>query len=179
MKRWIAALAIIIIGTVNSMTVLASVGVSARSAILIEKDSGRVLFEKNSEEKLPMASTTKIMTAAVALESRELDREIEISESAAGVEGSSMYLQKGEVMTLRDLLYGLMLSSGNDAAVAIAEDCRLRGEVRRAYERKGGPNRNEEFALHEPERTPRRESLFNGRGYGAAMRLCNEESDLL
>lgn len=128
MKRWIAALAIIIIGTVNSMTVLASVGVSARSAILIEKDSGRVLFEKNSEEKLPMASTTKIMTAAVALESRELDREIEISESAAGVEGSSMYLQKGEVMTLRDLLYGLMLSSGNDAAVAIAEDIAGSGE---------------------------------------------------
>ena len=60
MKRWIAALAIIIIGTVNSMTVLASVGVSARSAILIEKDSGRVLFEKNSEEKLLWQAQPKL-----------------------------------------------------------------------------------------------------------------------
>ena len=86
MKRWIAALAIIIIGTVNSMTALASVGVSARSAILIEKDSGRVLFEKNSDEKLPMASTTKIMTAAVALESQELDHEIDSSRPALRID---------------------------------------------------------------------------------------------
>ena len=124
MKRCIAAFAIIFIIIAGSINALAANGVSAKSAILIEKDSGRVMFEKNSAERLPMASTTKIMTAVVALESNnaQLDKEIEISDGAAGVEGSSMYLQKGEVMTLRDLLYGLMLSSGNDAAVAIAED---------------------------------------------------------
>ncbi len=124
MKRCIAAFAIIFIIIAGSINALAANGVSAKSAILIEKDSGRVMFEKTSAERLPMASTTKIMTAVVALESNnaQLDKEIEISDGAAGVEGSSMYLQKGEVMTLRDLLYGLMLSSGNDAAVAIAED---------------------------------------------------------
>ncbi len=97
--------------------------VSAQSAILIEKESGRVLYSKNSAERMPMASTTKIMTAICALEEEEnIDRTVEISSSAAGVEGSSMYLEKGEKMTMRELLYGLMLSSGNDAAVAIAEE---------------------------------------------------------
>lgn len=96
--------------------------VSASSAILIEKDSGRVIFEKSSKKQMPMASTTKIMTAICAIENCDnIDKEIEIPPSAAGVEGSSMYLQAGEKMTIRELLYGLMLSSGNDAAVAIGE----------------------------------------------------------
>lgn len=97
--------------------------VSAQSAIVIEKNSGRVLYSKNAEQRLPMASTTKIITAITALEAEscDIDATIEISASAAGVEGSSMYLETGEKMTLRELLYGLMLSSGNDAAVAIAE----------------------------------------------------------
>lgn len=101
--------------------VSAAPGVSARSAIVMEATSGRVLFEKNGREQLPMASTTKIITALVALEQGKADEKIRISSSAAGVEGSSMYLEAGEVMTLEELLYGLMLSSGNDAAVAIAE----------------------------------------------------------
>ena len=97
--------------------------VSAQSAILIEKNSGRILYSHNAEQKLPMASTTKIITAICAIENGNvpLDQTVEISASAAGVEGSSMYLESGEKMTLRELLYGLMLSSGNDAAVAIAE----------------------------------------------------------
>lgn len=101
----------------------ASPQISARSAILIDADSGRIMFSKSADERLAMASTTKIITAVTALESDgfDIDRTIEISEHAAGVEGSSIYLQKGEKISMRSLLYGLMLSSGNDAAVAIAE----------------------------------------------------------
>lgn len=92
---------------------------SARSAILMRSD-GRVLFEKNADERLPMASTTKIMTALIVLENAELDAVITVANEAVGVEGSSMYLQKGETLTVRDLLYALMLQSANDAAVALA-----------------------------------------------------------
>lgn len=89
--------------------------------IVLEKDSGRVLYQKNAEKQMPMASTTKIMTAIVALEQGDPAAQVQISPAAAGVEGSSMYLETGEKLTLEELLYGLMLSSGNDAAVAIAE----------------------------------------------------------
>ena len=94
---------------------------SARSAILIEADSGRVLYEKNAHEALPMASTTKIMTALVALENGSLDDVVTASRNAFGVPGTSIYLAEGEQLTLEEMLYGLMLQSGNDAAVAIAE----------------------------------------------------------
>ncbi len=100
---------------------MADIGVSAKSALVMEKDSGRVLYQKNADTKLPIASTTKIMTAIVALENSSTDTQIKISAQAAGVEGSSMYLEAGECLTILELLYGLMLSSGNDAAVAIAE----------------------------------------------------------
>lgn len=101
--------------------VLASPGVSAQAAIVMEASSGRVLFEKNAQAQLPMASTTKIITALVALEQGKPDAKVKVSSTAAGTEGSSMYLEAGEVMTLEELLYGLMLASGNDAAVAISE----------------------------------------------------------
>jgi serine-type D-Ala-D-Ala carboxypeptidase (penicillin-binding protein 5/6) len=99
----------------------AEMGVSARSAILIEQESGRVLFEKDAHTKRRIASITKIMTAIVALEIGDLKEKVKASSNAVGVEGSSIYLREGEVLTLEDLLYGLMLRSGNDAAVAIAE----------------------------------------------------------
>ena len=105
-----------------STSSFAAPSVSAQAALVLEQSTGRVLYEKNADSKLPMASTTKIITALVALENAEqLDEPFKISATAAGVEGSSMYLEAGETMTLRELLYGLMLSSGNDAAVAIAE----------------------------------------------------------
>ena len=94
--------------------------VSAHAAILIEAESGDVIYAKNADEKLPMASTTKIMTALVALEEGDLDRPVSIAEEACGVEGSSVYLTAGEELTLEDLLYALMLESANDAAAAIA-----------------------------------------------------------
>ena len=94
--------------------------VSAKGAVLIESRTGKVLYAKNAHEKLPMASTTKIMTALLAIENGNLNDIVETDASAYGTEGSSIYLDYEEKISLKDLLYGLMLSSGNDAAVAIA-----------------------------------------------------------
>ena len=94
---------------------------SARAAVLMEVESGRVLYEKNPHEKLPMASTTKIMTAILAIENTHPSDVVKISPQASGIEGSSLYLVAGEELTMEQLLYGLMLRSGNDAATAIAE----------------------------------------------------------
>ena len=116
MKRTIFLLIILL----NIFTVH-SYAISARSAVLIDSNSGRVLYEHNSYEKLPMASTTKIMTGLLACESGKLDKTVKISPFASGTEGSSLWLKIGEKQTLENLTYGLMLKSGNDAAVAIAE----------------------------------------------------------
>ncbi len=113
--------AIILLPELQTAALPAGPGVSSTSSIVIEASSNRVLFGTNAHKKLPMASTTKIMTALVALENGSLDDEVKVSSNAYGVEGSSMYLHLGETIPLRDLLYGLMLASGNDAAVAIAE----------------------------------------------------------
>lgn len=93
---------------------------SAQSAILIDADSGEILYGSNYLQKMPMASTTKIMTAVVAIENMPLDTKIKIPETATGIEGSSVYLCTGEILTLEHLLYALLLSSANDAATAIA-----------------------------------------------------------
>ncbi len=99
----------------------ASASVSASGAILMEQQSGRVLFEKSAHEKKRIASITKIMTAILAVESGKLNEMVTVSHNAVGTEGSSIYLNPGEKIKLEDLVYGLMLRSGNDAAVAIAE----------------------------------------------------------
>lgn len=98
----------------------AELAVSAKAAILMHADSGRVLYEKNADEHMLIASTTKIMTAIVVLEHCELDDLVEVDSRSAGIEGSSMYLKAGESYTVEDLLYGLLLVSGNDAASALA-----------------------------------------------------------
>ena len=94
--------------------------VSAQSAIVIEQVTGKILYEKNGRQKVYPASTTKIVTALLAIESGSLDRVFPVPGSAVGVEGSSIYLAAGEKISLRDLVYGLMLRSGNDAAKAIS-----------------------------------------------------------
>ncbi len=104
----------------TSLPVFSADALSAQSAILIEADSGRVVCEKQGDLKLPMASTTKIMTALVALELASSDTLITVSPQAVGVEGSSVYLTEGEKLTLEALLYALLLESANDAAAAIA-----------------------------------------------------------
>ena len=96
-----------------------AVGTSAASAVLIEQESGRVLYEQNPDEERLIASITKIMTAVVALERGEPQMEYTVT-AADMAEGSSMYLRPGDVLRLEELLYGLMLVSGNDAALAVA-----------------------------------------------------------
>lgn len=95
--------------------------INARSAIVIDAESGRVLFEKNAYIKRPMASTTKVMTAIIALENCDLNEVVTVSRNAALVNGSTINLTTGEKLTMRELMYGLLLRSGNDAAIAIAE----------------------------------------------------------
>lgn len=101
---------------------------SARSATLYQPDTNTFLYSKNADARLHMASTTKIMTALVTLEqARELDEVIEIDPRAVGTEGSSAYLKEGDKVTVRELLYALMLQSANDAAVALA--CYIGGSI--------------------------------------------------
>lgn len=98
--------------------------ISAAGAVLMDGDTGRVLYEKDSHTRRPIASTTKLMTALVALESgHDLEEMVTVAREWTGVEGSSLYLRPGEELTLEALLYGLLLRSGNDAALAIAGHC--------------------------------------------------------
>ena len=99
---------------------ISDISLSARSAALYEPETKNFLYTKNADSRLPMASTTKIMTALVAIENCDLDKKIEVDDRAIGIEGSSLYLKHGEVLSMRDLLTGLMLRSANDAAAAIA-----------------------------------------------------------
>ncbi len=93
---------------------------SARAAVVMERSSRRVLYAKNADERLPMASTTKIVTALTVLEHADTDEIVQVDSRAVGIEGSSVYLREGERLTVGELLLGLMLRSGNDCAVALA-----------------------------------------------------------
>lgn len=95
--------------------------INARSAIVMDFETGMILYEKNAYRKRPMASTTKIMTAIIAIENSSLDEDVLISPKAAGMGGSVMGIKANTVVKMRDLLHGLLICSGNDAAVAIAE----------------------------------------------------------
>jgi len=99
---------------------LESLSISAQSFCLMDAKTNAVLHSKNEKVKLPMASTTKIMTALVAIENADLSKDVKITKESVGIEGSSIYLYEGEVLSLNDLVYALMLQSANDAAVAIA-----------------------------------------------------------
>ena len=93
----------------------------ARSAVLMDADTGRILFGKNDNEVMPMASTTKIMTLLVTLEHADLDEIVEVSARAASMPDVQLHIREGERYRLQDLCYSLMLESHNDSAVAIAE----------------------------------------------------------
>ncbi|MBS3947887.1 MAG: D-alanyl-D-alanine carboxypeptidase [Dethiobacter sp.] len=94
---------------------------TARAAVLMDRETNRVLWEKDAHQKLPPASTTKIMTAILTLQLGDEEDPVKVSEQASKTEGSSIWLEAGEEKTVGELLYGLMLCSGNDAAVALAE----------------------------------------------------------
>ena len=121
LKRWAAGLFIGLFFLYNQYGGLSEGETSARAACILEMETGRVLFESNMHERLPMASTTKVMTALLALERGDMQADVTCSENAFGVSGTSIYLAQGETLSLGDMLKGLMLASGNDAAAAIAE----------------------------------------------------------
>lgn len=122
MKR--AAALFLILSVLSGPALGAGPSVSARGAVLMDGDSGRILWSRNGNEALPIASTTKLMTALVAYEyDPTLRSVVEIDPAWTGIEGSSLYLRAGEKLTLEELLYGVLLVSGNDAAEAVAGSC--------------------------------------------------------
>ena len=127
MKKYLAALGVLGILTTGLViqTQAAEVpAVSAASALLMDGESGRILFSHNANEPRAIASITKLMTALVAVECLEdLSQTVTIRPNWTGIEGTSLYLKPGEELTCETLLYGLLLQSGNDAAVALAEIC--------------------------------------------------------
>lgn len=123
-KKITAALSVIIAAMVSQITAAyvwaEGVSTSAASAILIEAETGTVIYEKNADKQRAMASTTKIMTAILTIEAGDLDSEFTVDSYAIRVEGTSMGLREGDRVSRRDLLYGILLPSGNDAANAAA-----------------------------------------------------------
>jgi D-alanyl-D-alanine carboxypeptidase (penicillin-binding protein 5/6) len=117
---WVLITIILISQIAGPMTAAAVPAVTGETAVLMDPVNGQVLYEKNADEKIYPASTTKILTAIIALESGKMNDMVTIPLEASLVEGSAIGLQEGEKISLRDLLYALMLNSGNDSAVAIA-----------------------------------------------------------
>lgn len=106
----------------NTIIIAKEIGTSAKGMVVLEGNTNTVLYNYNENAQLPMASTTKIVTAILAIENCDnLDEKFVVSEKSIGIEGTSIYLKSGEKLSMRELLYGLILASGNDCAVAIAE----------------------------------------------------------
>ncbi len=122
MKKIFAGMAAALLAAVSFFPCKVN-AVSAQKAVVLDAATDRVLYEKQPDERGLIASTTKIMTALIICEQCNVLDRIRIPKEAVGIEGSSMYLKEGEVLTIQDLLYGLMLHSGNDAAVALAIYC--------------------------------------------------------
>ena len=122
MKRSIAGMAAVIMAAILFFPVQVQ-ALSAEHAIVMDAATGRVLYQCRANEQSLIASTTKIMTALVVCEQCNVLDRMRIPKEAVGIEGSSMYLREGEILTIQELLYGLMLQSGNDAAVALAIYC--------------------------------------------------------
>ena len=121
-KRLIAGTAAALLAAVLLLPVRVC-ALSAEKAILMDSATGRVMYAQDADSRSLIASTTKIMTALVVCEQCNVLDRMRIPKEAVGLEGSSMYLQEGEILTIQELLYGLMLHSGNDAAVALAIYC--------------------------------------------------------
>ena len=122
LKKWIAGTAAALLAAVLFTSTQVE-ALSAKKAIVLDAQTGRVLYAQGENDQSLIASTTKIMTALIVCEQCNVLDRMKIPAEAVGIEGSSMYLKEGEVLTLQELLYGLMLRSGNDAAVALAIYC--------------------------------------------------------
>ena len=122
MKRFINGMAAVLLIAILFLP-LEAYGISAQHCVLMDAATKRVLYEKSPDDRALIASTTKIMTALVVCEQTNVLDRVRIPKEAVGIEGSSMSLREGEILTVQELLYGLMLHSGNDAAVALAIYC--------------------------------------------------------
>lgn len=124
LKRIVMVIALTLLFQINTKDTYSenvqNLAPTAKSSILMDASTGRVLYSENANEKLPMASTTKIMTALVVLDNKDVNEKIKVKKEYVGIEGSSIYLAEDEEISIRDLLYGLMLRSGNDSATALA-----------------------------------------------------------
>lgn len=118
--RWLKTIVCLLLAAAFPISA-AAVDVSAKSAILYEASTGKILYQKDIHTQRDIASTTKIMTALVTIENARLDEVVTVKASCTGIEGTSMYLKPGEKLTVNTLLHGLMLQSGNDAAVTLAD----------------------------------------------------------
>ncbi len=116
MKKLILFLCCFLVGS----SLVKAIETSAQSAILMDIDSGRVMYSKNIDSQRSIASISKIMTAVVVLENVDIKKQVTIGNEIDKAHGSGIYIKKGEKMTIEDLLYGLLLRSGNDAALALA-----------------------------------------------------------
>ena len=121
MKRILTGMAAVLLAAISFLPKAEAIG--ADHAILLDAVTDRILYAKEADSRALIASTTKIMTALIVCEQTNVLDRVRIPKEAVGIEGSSMYLREGEVMTVQELLYGLMLHSGNDAAVALAIYC--------------------------------------------------------
>lgn len=119
LKRFFAGMAAALLAAILFFPLKAE-AISAEKAILVDGQTGHVLYEKRADDRSLIASTTKIMTALIVCEQCNVLDRMRVPKEAVGIEGSSVYLKEGEVLTIQELLYGLMLHSGNDAAVALA-----------------------------------------------------------
>ncbi|MGG7176095.1 D-alanyl-D-alanine carboxypeptidase family protein [Clostridium paraputrificum] len=121
----ILSITIILCININVVPTVAATGgklrVNARNAIALDRSSGEVLFEQNGYELVPMASTTKILTALITIERGNLEEKLTVSKNAASIRGSKVGYRVGEEIAIKELLYGLMYRSGNDAAITLAE----------------------------------------------------------
>lgn len=121
MKKILVCLFICLLFPLNHIFAIEKLKLTSTSAILMEQDTKRILYGKNERNKVKIASTTKILTAIVAIENNSLDEMVTISKKAAGTGGSTVGLKSGSEVSLKSLMYGMLLKSGNDCAVAIAE----------------------------------------------------------
>lgn len=123
MKKALSLIFALALASCLSSALAAAPADSAAASIVIDADSGRVLCSKNADARKLIASTTKIMTALVVIDRCQPDEKVEVLPEHAAIEGSSMYLKPGGDYTVRDLLYGMLMASGNDAAAALAFHC--------------------------------------------------------
>ncbi|CAM2795057.1 D-alanyl-D-alanine carboxypeptidase family protein [Paenibacillus sediminis] len=174
--RWLLCFVLMLVFTSESMLksvyaepVIEEPTLTSESAVLMDMETGTVLYSKNAEKEMYPASITKIVTAIVALENSSLDDVVTVTKDARNEDGTRIYLEEGEQKTMRELLYGMMLNSGNDAATAIAEH--IDGTKERFADRMNQFVRDKAGATHSQFRNPN--GLPDPEHYTTALDMAN------